>query len=529
MEKQIMNQEPIEAQIVNHEQGTAGPAGTSSVAIRNNNNNIAAVDAPRSVKEIVAQVKLIQDVMREVMQEGEHYGTIPGCGDKKALLQPGAQKLCMTFRLTPEYVIQEVDLPGGHKEYRITCTLKSIGSQVPVGQGVGSCSSMESKYRYRGGTRKCPECGKEAIIMGKRFKPNDPEPGWLCWATKGGCGSKWDKDDEIITGQSMEKQENPNPADTFNTVLKMAKKRAFVDATITATAASDIFTQDVGDPEEEVGGHPQSNASKTAQEPSKASASTKAAPTKKAAPAPGQAAKPPAVLTEELANKWRDYFLAQVKKFHVELFAYAVAMEKGLLVPGVDKLTDISLQKLPVGNAQFAVLWDAIQRREQKARDEGGMPQDVVEAFDKAYAELPLPLDDVPPADPKPAPAPPHLARSVPPPGKAINVPRDNNDPDSPNAPWRSFPKPFGTMAGTKLADLPKNHLFGLWANFEVTTEFNGKAKSAASIAKDEVYRAMLDEAGKHYEFSKSEDEREREAAAPPEESGHPIDDDVPF
>jgi len=37
-----------------------------------------------------------------------------------------------------------------------------------------------------------------------------------------------------------------------NTILKMAKKRAQVDAVITATAASDIFTQDIEDLPDEV-------------------------------------------------------------------------------------------------------------------------------------------------------------------------------------------------------------------------------------------------------------------------------------
>ena len=42
-----------------------------------------------------------------------------------------------------------------------------------------------------------------------------------------------------------------NPADYYNTVLKMAKKRAHVDAILTATAASDCFTQDVEDTQRE--------------------------------------------------------------------------------------------------------------------------------------------------------------------------------------------------------------------------------------------------------------------------------------
>ena len=41
--------------------------------------------------------------------------------------------------------------------------------------------------------------------------------------------------------------ENPDLADVYNTVLKIAKKRAHVDASLTATAASDIFTQDMED------------------------------------------------------------------------------------------------------------------------------------------------------------------------------------------------------------------------------------------------------------------------------------------
>lgn len=204
-----------------------------------------AQDNAMGVNEIIAQVRLIQEVMTKVMSEGEHFGVIPGCGTRKTLLQPGAQKLCMTFRLAPEYQIQETNFDRGHKEYRVTCTLKSISSGAFVGQGVGCCSTLESKYRWRGGARKCPECGKETIIKGKA----EYGGGWLCFGKKGGCGQKWPDGAAEIEGQSVDKVETDSPADAYNTVLKMAKKRAFVDATITATAASDIFTQDIADPE----------------------------------------------------------------------------------------------------------------------------------------------------------------------------------------------------------------------------------------------------------------------------------------
>ena len=63
-------------------------------------------------------------------------------------------------------------------------------------------------------------------------------------------GRVWGKvrdNDAAITGQPTGRIENEDIADVYNTVLKMAKKRALVDATLTATAASDIFTQDVED------------------------------------------------------------------------------------------------------------------------------------------------------------------------------------------------------------------------------------------------------------------------------------------
>ena len=76
------------------------PAQSGAVSV----NNAMRLD------DILAQVKLIQDVTSRVMHEGEHFGVVPGCGTKKTLLQPGAQKLCMTFKLAPEYQIQEVTL-----------------------------------------------------------------------------------------------------------------------------------------------------------------------------------------------------------------------------------------------------------------------------------------------------------------------------------------------------------------------------------------------------------------------------------
>lgn len=201
------------------------------------------VGNPLSVETIKHQIQVIQEVMRGAMVEGTHYGVVPGCGDKPTLLKPGAEKLSLTFRLSPTYVVTRNELGHGHREIEVKCTLTHIPSGKVFGEGVGSCSTHESKFRYRKAERKCPACGKEAIIKGKA----EYGGGWVCFKKKDGCGAKFADNDEAITGQESGRVDNPDIADIYNTVLKMAKKRAHVDAVLTATAASDIFAQDLED------------------------------------------------------------------------------------------------------------------------------------------------------------------------------------------------------------------------------------------------------------------------------------------
>lgn len=209
----------------------------------------AQAPAELSVKEVERQIGKIQELMTSVMKNGEHYGVIPGT-KKPSLLKPGAEKVCFIFRLEPEYQIERHELPDGHREFSVVCTLRQIGSGIKVGEGVGSCSTMESKYRYR-----TEEVKEEVGIVPKSYwdAPRDNQaardaelvkvygPGkYRCKKTD----NQWKA--YRITGDG-EKKDNPDIADTYNTVLKMAKKRSYVDATLTATAASDFFTQDVED------------------------------------------------------------------------------------------------------------------------------------------------------------------------------------------------------------------------------------------------------------------------------------------
>lgn len=145
------------------------------------------------------QVNQIQALMKNALQDGTHYGTVPGCGKKPTLLLPGAEKIALMFGWSYDTEMQERELDNGHREYTVKVSLTDRNTGQLVGTGIGLCSTMESKYRYRKDKR-----------TGKRF-------------------------------------ENTDIADVYNTVLKMAKKRALVDAVKSTAAASDIFTQDVED------------------------------------------------------------------------------------------------------------------------------------------------------------------------------------------------------------------------------------------------------------------------------------------
>jgi len=209
----------------------------------------AAVSGERSVEEVVAHVRLVGQVMQAVMRAGEHYMVIPGTGGsaerppKPSLLKSGAEKLLLTFRLAPRFEIQTIPLAGGHREIIATCYLSHGPTGLEVGSALGSCSTAESKYAWRTAKRKCPACGAEAIIKGRE----EYGGGWVCFKKQGGCGAKYAAGAGEIEGQVVGRVANQDLADVYNTVLKMAEKRALVAAVLNVTAASDLFTQDVED------------------------------------------------------------------------------------------------------------------------------------------------------------------------------------------------------------------------------------------------------------------------------------------
>ncbi len=188
-----------------------------------------------SVDDVIQQLELIQDIMQKVMKKDLHYGIIPSCS-KPSLWKPGAEKLGLTFRLRGQHDITILAMGNGHNEYQVKCNLITSEGEI-AGEGIGICSTMEGKYRYRTEVydRTVPEAywkSKDQSLLG----------GPDCFIKK--------QDKNWVV---MRRIETDNPADNYNTCIKMAKKRAFIDAILTATAASDIFSSNNDDEEPEAG------------------------------------------------------------------------------------------------------------------------------------------------------------------------------------------------------------------------------------------------------------------------------------
>lgn len=199
--------------------------------------NVEEMAMPVSV--LLRQVALIQAVMKESMKENEHYGIIPGT-KKPTLLKSGAEKLCLTFRLDPQYeAIPELTRQEDtFISYTIRCRLVHIITGNEIATGIGSCNSREAKYRWRWqdtGDVVPKDYWKnrdQKLIGGIEFRPTK------VFIEDANKKYEW---------HIAQRVENTNPWDQDNTIMKMACKRALVAATLNGTAASDIFTQDLED------------------------------------------------------------------------------------------------------------------------------------------------------------------------------------------------------------------------------------------------------------------------------------------
>lgn len=174
------------------------------------------------VNEIVGTLNKITQVQAAVQKElkqGHDYDTIPGTS-KPTLLKPGAEKLLMMFGLTSEYEIIEriEDYERGIFAYTMKCTLSK--GNYKITEGVGSCNSKENKYRWRWVKEGDLPTGIDKSSLKQR-------------------SNRWGKVEYQIENDEIYSQ--------ANTILKMAKKRAQIDATLTVASLSELFTQDIED------------------------------------------------------------------------------------------------------------------------------------------------------------------------------------------------------------------------------------------------------------------------------------------
>lgn len=190
------------------------------------NNEVTVYQAtPLTAGEMRAHVNRVQEVMQAVMQRDTHYGTIPG-SKKPSLYKPGAEVLCVTFRIAPSFQVEDLATPDSIR-YRVTAVATHQTTGVVLGSGVGECSSNEEKYKWRRAI--CVEEYDDTPTDRRRIKYSKYQ-------------GKVERTQQIRT----------EPADIANTVLKMAVKRAQVAMTLNVTAASDCFTQDIEDLPEEL-------------------------------------------------------------------------------------------------------------------------------------------------------------------------------------------------------------------------------------------------------------------------------------
>jgi Fe2+ transport system protein FeoA len=173
----------------------------------------------------------IHAIIRAVMKEGAHYGTIPGTS-KPTLLKPGAEVALSAFGLWPDCHIRvrELDDPGlepGHCEVEVVVRVRRMLDGVQVGHGVGSASTLEERWRWR------------RAVSREEWEATPPDLRRERWR-------------RVRNAIRRELQVAVNPYDVRNTVRKMAKKRALVDAALTTLGMSEVFTQDVEEMPEEL-------------------------------------------------------------------------------------------------------------------------------------------------------------------------------------------------------------------------------------------------------------------------------------
>jgi hypothetical protein len=190
---------------------------------------LAITLSERHAAAVMQNVNTLTTQFKTWMEEDVDYTRkLFGQNNKPSLLDSGAHKLTNFFQAYPDSkIIKEVEeREPGHERIKYVVRADIIHiSGTRIGSGVGSCTTDESKYQYR----------------------------WLTEYKLKGLGYS---DQEIQTLPSQERRgnngnyrvyriRNPEILDLDNTILKMATKRAEVDAALSLPGVSGVFTQDI--------------------------------------------------------------------------------------------------------------------------------------------------------------------------------------------------------------------------------------------------------------------------------------------
>lgn len=177
----------------------------------------------KAVQDTVVKVRTLQSTLKTILTENHDYGKIPGCGDKPTLLKPGAEKILMAMGITATYELVEhtENFDGlGFFAYTVKCVLQKNG--IRITEGLGHANSREKKWALEYVYEKdLPEGTAKEVLKKKKIE------------TQKGTFYKYEVDADANS--------------KANTILKMAKKRAQIDAVLSVASLSEIFTQDFDD------------------------------------------------------------------------------------------------------------------------------------------------------------------------------------------------------------------------------------------------------------------------------------------
>jgi len=157
------------------------------------------------------------------MKQDIDYGTIPHT-QKPTLYKPGAEKIARMYGVRPQFTTewQEADPATGYFTIKYRCQLVLVGTDHIMAEGLGLCSSFEKKYRWR----------KE-------------------WWNASGTPPENEGWDKTKGNKYFRNAPNSDLVDTWNTVDKMSQKRSMVAASLCISGASERFTQDMEDFEDQ--------------------------------------------------------------------------------------------------------------------------------------------------------------------------------------------------------------------------------------------------------------------------------------